>query len=143
MERDIERRFFNRRRCRYRLRQIRRIFQRWAGSLMQRGILHIRAADLHDHRSSRGKNFVRLRAVQIEHDARNRRIRRKKSDAQVLHRSAIHCLATQLRAGSYIDEIDYEAIGIRYFVGLRNDAVAGFNLNFNFAAIAQHLHSPD
>ena len=118
-----------------------RVHQDRFGALTGSGGFRACAADFHDDSSSRRKNLVRLGTIQIKHHAGDRRIGGEQADAQALHLFAIDCLVAQLGAGDRIDEIHDEAVGAGEHVGMRDDAIAGFDLDLDLAPSAQHLHA--
>ena len=105
---------------------------------------HWCAADyLNHHRSTIRKHLIGLRGFQVEHNARDRRLRLKQAEAYIFHFAAIHRLIAHFGAGNGVREIDHEPIRPGQHARLRHQSVAAFYFNLNRIFTAENFDPAD
>ncbi len=91
---------------------------------------------LHHHGSSVGKNLVVLRSLQINYNTRDWRLRAEQTHTKALYFPVTDLLVAQLEAGRRVGKIHYQAVGAGQHLGLRNEAITGFDFNLDRISVA-------
>ncbi len=96
-------------------------------------------SQFYNHGIPRGRDSVRLRLRQIEHDARNRRVVEKQSSANALQSAAIDFERAQLSGGERAGKIYDDPVRTRNDLGIGSDGISGsLNLDFHGGSAAPH-----